>query len=281
MIVDCSCPRANHQHGTYLGFKVDGCRCAFCVRAHRIETKRTRYRTAAGTHSYTDARAARHHVRYLLAHGLTVSQIEHRSGVNRTSIRVLIGDFPNRPQSKRITRKTETALLAVTATRVGPETSGLVDPTGTRRRLQALVALGHQRKNIAGRLGWSSRTFYEIVRNDRPVLAATRAAVIDLYDELSMTLPAPGPGATRARNSAAAQGWLPPLAWDDDLIDDPSYQPTLSGGPDRRDLLEDYQWLIDAGESHDAACRTLGVTTSAIDQARKRAQARHDDRSAA
>jgi hypothetical protein len=55
----------------------------------------------------------------------------------------------------------------------------------------------------------------------------TAGQVARVYDELAMT---PGPS-TRARDAAARRGWVPPLAWDDDEIDDPQARPAR--GPRR------------------------------------------------
>jgi hypothetical protein len=223
----CRHPRARHQHGTYLAHAKDGCHCPPCEAAARRHGKQGAYRTATGTSSYVAADRAREHVTALLA-TLTVGQIEERSGVHRTAIRVLIGDFPGRAASKRITRRTEAALIAVRATRLGSETKGLVDATGTIRRLRALVALGWPRAHLERRLGFSSRTAWLLTaarRTQDQVTVSTREAVRSLYDELSLEVPSPSRATTRARNLAAEHGWPPPLAWDDDVIDEPAGRP--------------------------------------------------------
>lgn len=224
----CLHPRANHQHGTYLAFSKDHCHCDACRRAARREFKRTTYRTKTGTHSYVDAGQARHHVSKLLR-SITVSQIEQRSNVHRTAIRVLLGDVPNRPQSKRITRTTEHALMAVTADICGSEESGLVDRSGTRRRMQALAAIGWPVGRVVRHLGMSTRTGWALVRDElsAPVTVATRSAVSQIYDDLSMKTPQDRQ-ATRSRRLAAQRGWLPPLAWDDETIDDPCAHPATN-----------------------------------------------------
>jgi hypothetical protein len=216
-----------------MAYLKDGCNCAPCVIAGRRNRKAGEYRTVTGTHSHVPADRAREHVHGLLE-VLTVGQVQRRSGVDRTAIRVLIGGFPARPASKRITRTTEAALLAVQAVHVGPETGGLVDGTGTRRRLRALVALGWPARHLGDRLGFSSRTNWYLTSPDivdaAPVRASTRDAVRGLYDELSFTLPPPSRFATRARNLATARGWRPPLAWDDETIDDPRVRPNRGTG---------------------------------------------------
>ena len=278
MRIDCTHPRANHQHGTYLAYVKDACRCDPCREAGRIGSKTTHYKTVTGTHSYVDAELARTHTRRLLE-VLTVSQIEQRSGVHRTAIRILVGDWPGTAPSKRISRKTHTALMGVRAERVGQETSGLVDPAGTVRRLRALIALGWDARYIGRRLGMSSCTVPRLTHDETTlVLVSTRDAVRALYDELSLTLPPEGRTRTMAQNRARRAGWAPPLAWDDDTIDDPSAAPE---GHDRRDgkfryrddVLEDFEdtrWEHQ-GDVRAAALR-LGMTHSGLSQVLFRAR---------
>lgn len=231
---DCAHPRVAHRHGTYLAYQRDGCRCDPCRLAGSRAAKLSAYRTATGTHSYVDAARARAHVTLLLR-TLTVGQVEARSGLDRTAVRLLIGGLPGRPASRRIKRATEAALLAVRGDRVGPEAHGLVDRAGTQRRLRALVALGWTARHLATRLRMSSRTMHQLLADDPArVRASTRARVAALHDELAMTLPPPSRGTTRARRIAARRGWAPPLAWDDDTIDDPAACPS----PIRADWLD-------------------------------------------
>jgi len=270
----CLHPRADHQHGTALAYLKDGCRCAPCRAAGSRDAKETAHRTHTGTHTYVPADRARAHVLALLE-TLTVGQIERRSGVDRTSIRVLIGDFPGRPQSKRITRATEAGLLGVRATTVGPETSGLVDPTGTRRRLRALVALGWTARELTRRLGFSTRTTWVLLHEEAaPVNASTRAAVVALYDELAMKTPAPSRGTTRARNVAATHGWVPPLAWDDDEIDDPAATPDTGGREKLRGTrTENARWLVEQGETVETIADRWGVAVGYVEGLLRKADA--------
>lgn len=219
-------PRANHQHGTYLAYQKDRCRCGPCTVAYSRKRKQIAWRAHTGTHTYVGASRARAHVEGLLT-VLTISQVEARSGVNRRCIRLLVGAIEGEPATKRITRKTEAGLLAVRAERVGDETHGLVDPTGTQRRMRALYALGWTQRRMVQMAGMSSRTVNELlIRDDYPDLnVVTRAKVRDLYDRLSLATPPQYGQATYARRLAAERGWAPPLAWDDDTIDDPAAEP--------------------------------------------------------
>lgn len=223
----CTHPRAKHEHGTYLSFARDHCKGEACRRAARKHAKVSAYRTATGTSSYIDAEPARAHVLTLRDH-LTIGQIEARSGVHRTAIRVLIGDWPGRPASKRVTRATEAALLAVSPVAIAGEAHCLVNATGTRRRLQALAALGWPVQTLNLRLGCSSRTTFLIMRRSRKarmVTASTRDAVAALYAKLSVAPPPPSRQTSRVRRHAFERGWAPPVAWDEEQIDDPRAYP--------------------------------------------------------
>ncbi|MCB2413672.1 hypothetical protein LGT39_12535 [Demequina sp. TTPB684] len=224
----CPHPRAKHFHGTYLAAQRDGCRCAPCLAAVRRHAKLTSYRTATGTHSYVDAEPVREHV-LRLRESLTVGQIESRSGIHRTSIRMLVGDWPGKPASKRVTRTTASALLAVEAVAIADDTDCLVHVVGTRRRLQALVALGWPARVLQARLGASSSTVSHLLnprRNKtRWVRASTRASVVALYAELSSTPPPPSRQASVARRLAFDRKWAPPAAWDEDDLDNPAAKP--------------------------------------------------------
>lgn len=279
MKVDCFHPRARHQHGTQLAYKKDECRCDPCREAYRVYGKRVHYRTLTGTHTYVDAALARAHVRRLLT-VLTVGQVEQRSGVNRTSIRLLVGDWPGKAPSKRIARSTHTALMAVRPERVGQETSGLVDPVGTTRRLRALIALGWDSRYLGTRLGMSNCTIPRITHDEVTlILVSTREAVRALYDELALTIPPEGRVRTMSRGRARRAGWAPPLAWDDDSIDDPAATPAEYERHDvnvryREDVLEDFE---DTRWEHQgdvcAAAVRLGMSHESLSRALFRANA--------
>lgn len=104
-------------------------------------------------------------------------------------------------------------------------TAGLVDKTGTDRRIQGLLAIGWRHSDISERLArhLGRRAYSDLILKHpgRSVFAATAAAVAAVYDELSMTL---GPS-QRNRNRARKAGYLPPLSWDDDQLDDPAAAP--------------------------------------------------------
>lgn len=95
-----------------------------------------------------------------------------------------------------------------------------IDATGTRRRLQALARIGHPYQAIADELG-VVRSCVQQWTSNRRVTRVTAARVVELYEAWSMR---PGPS-SKSRARAEAAGWPPPLAWDDDSIDDPAARP--------------------------------------------------------
>ena len=71
-----------------------------------------------------------------------------------------------------------------------------------------------------------------------------------------------GPGAERARSTAKRKGWAPPMAWDDDTIDDPQAKPVglrtrkARKAIDREELL----WLVDQADDLNDLARALNTS---------------------
>lgn len=116
---------------------------------------------------------------------------------------------------------------AVLALRVGldrvPDVA-LVSSAGTRRRLEGLAALGWPLSMLDDLLGLPANTLAQW-RRRRRVTAAHARLVRAIFDDLSMQ---PGPSRI-ARRRARSAGWLPPLAWDDEDLDNPRARPMLEG----------------------------------------------------
>lgn len=213
------------EHGTNARYHIDGCRCGPC-RAAAVEHERHRRRMIAygRWQPYVDAQPARDHVLALRAAGMGPKRIAEVSGVPHGSLAKLIYGDKRRGMepSKRIRPETAAKILAVE-----PDLypGGIVDGIGVRRRLRALVALGYSQSHLARRLGVEPTNFYRLIHGKpgRGVSEANRKATGALYDELAMKLP-PERGAVRARAAAARHGWVPPLALDDDRLDDPTYK---------------------------------------------------------
>lgn len=96
--------------------------------------------------------------------------------------------------------------------RINPQVSAV----GTRRRLQALMAIGWDQHSLAVEVGVTNTRISNLVRGINPeVTWHTVARVTRVYDRLSMTAREGTKAARYARTVARRQGWPPPLAWDD------------------------------------------------------------------
>lgn len=97
-----------------------------------------------------------------------------------------------------------------------------VDAAGTRRRIQALAAIGWPARELGQRLGVTAQAV-SLFTTRATVYGATAAKVAALYEELWNQ---PGPSNV-TRKRAEKSRWPQPLELDDDRIDDPTYQPQL------------------------------------------------------
>lgn len=278
----CQHPRANHQHGTRVRYKMDRCRCTPCRDAQKAYMRdRSRQAAYGRWQPYVDAEPARRHVRDLMDAGLGWKQVAERSGVGTGCLSKLLWGSPTRgaAPSRRIRPATADALLAVRPDRVAAGQN--VDPTGTHRRLQALVAAGWSQAQLANRLGMLRSNFGRMI-GSRTVLASTRDAVAALYERIAYAAPPAGnhherQAASRARNYAAARGWPPPAAWFAVDIDDPAAVPDVEGvrtvtrrGRPVEDVVEDAADLARAGVLWEVACTRLGMSQDAVDNALRR-----------
>jgi hypothetical protein len=179
--------------------------------------------------SYVDAEPVREHVRQLMSGGLSRRRIAVLADVTDTTITRLLYGQGDRPPTREIRTGSARAILGV---RADPDVLGptaRVDATGTRRRLQALMALGWSRTRLAEELGGHRDVVSRYMIRDQ-VTTATVRAVRALYDRLWDTTPPEEDqwdvsAAVAARRTAARNGWVPPMAWDDDTIDDPAAEP--------------------------------------------------------
>ena len=173
----------------------------------RLERGRGLYRTVS-------ADTVREHLRDLLRGEASLRGIAEVSGVPTSVVaRISSGQQPT------VTRRVSSALMKITPhdLTARPNAAGFVPKVGAVRRIRALQAIGHCARDIADATTLTEREVYLVVNQaGRWITQARWEAVAQAYDRLSMT-----PGhSVKARSIAAAAGYPPPLAWDDDAIDD-------------------------------------------------------------
>lgn len=256
------------MHGTVAAYQNNDCRCEPCRKAYSRYMKRLRLDHVRGKPRTVDPSPARDHVAALRAQGMSLAEIAVAAGYTaQETLRISLA----RPL---IRRGTLDRVLAVTF----DGDNGLMDATGTCRRLQALATLGWPAHEITSRTG-VERTHLGCIRSGKQARTRGRiaTAVKAVYDEL---WDKPGPSeATRV--TARGNDWAPPLAWDDDTIDDPSVRARgrrQAGHRDATELLEDY---LDTWDEHlgdvVAAAGRLAVKPQALARALYRARARGVD----
>lgn len=196
----------------------------------------------------------RDHLRDLTRHGITVATISAVTGVAKTTIINI-----NTGRLTRVQAGTAHALQTATwaaCHRAAPHHQSKQPATGTTRRLQALAYIGWNTWAIARETGIDNSTIYRHQHGWFPRITATHAkAITDFYDRAWGT-PPPAPThyhrghITLARKQARDNGWVGPLAWDDDTIDNPHATPhTDAYAIDHRRaegaaFIEDLEFLV-------------------------------------
>ncbi len=176
--------------------------CPPCRAAHCADVKRKLHQPRR-----VDPAAARAHIDALVACGMTAVGVATRAGITHDTVNNI-----RYGHTATVHRRIADAILAIE-----PEidATALIDPTGTFRRIRALMALGYRHDDLHGHSG--IRTSVLLYQREW-VTARTAERVTAMYDALCMT---PGPS-SMAHGRAAKLGYIPPLGWNDDDIDDPA-----------------------------------------------------------
>jgi hypothetical protein len=227
---DCTHPRARHVHGTRVAYVKDRCRCTDCTAANTAAGRAVhRAQTFGRWRPFVDAAPVREHIRALRAAGIGVEQIAMLADVSTSHVRELADSGRDgNPGIRRVRPETAHQVLRIRADQANRAPRSHVDATGTRRRLQALIAVGWPHGQLAARLGRSPANLRRSMLSDS-VTAQTARDVSALYEKLWNLRPPQSTddqraAADAARAFAAERGWLPPLAWDDiDTDPDPRH----------------------------------------------------------
>lgn len=205
------------NHETVSGWCVrKGCRRPECLERRRRYVNRTRKLQRLGRSRTVSALPSRARVRSWLRQGYSYRQMAVASGVEPNNLRKIA-------DPGRAWVRATTALAILSAELHGPP-MGEVPATGTVRRVRSLVRDGHSREELAPAIAVAagvqvSDKWLTDVLNERlrTTSAAKARAVETLFDALALH-----PGrSSRAREYGRRQGWCRPLAWDDEVLDDP------------------------------------------------------------
>ena len=258
-------------HGSLSRYRFHGCRCELCANESASYLRNRRLAIAAGTwQPYADAEPVRQHILRLHEAGFTNNRIAELAGLTSVwTVQTFLTPRGRRPRKHRSSHETAARILAIQ-----PEdaTPGMVDSTGTRRRIQALIAAGWPLASVARTAGHHTSNMAGILR--RPLIRRTTAAdFAAAYEALSCRAPARA-GVTkqamaRSRNRAAVHKWPPPRYWVKfpDAIDDPHFTPEY-GMTKPQLLAEEAVWMVTvAGVPRTEAAARLGLTFGEADDA--------------
>ncbi|KGH46833.1 hypothetical protein IN07_10365 [Modestobacter caceresii] len=233
---ECAHAGRPHVHGTRAAYVKDRCRCTACTAANTTASRlANRERSYGRWQPYVDARPVQEHIAALRAAGIGVERIAHLADMALSHVRELADPgFNSETGARRVRPTTAARILSIDIDDANRASHSRVHATGTRRRLQALIATGWAPELLAAQLGRRPNSLERSMVSPS-VTARTAQDVAKLYERLENTPPPRATGeqraaASAARAHAAAQGWQPPLAWDD-IDTDPAPQPTVSTPP--------------------------------------------------
>jgi hypothetical protein len=157
---------------------------------------------------------------------------------------------------------------------------------GAQRRIRALMARAWSPEAIEHAAGLPAADARRVLADHRDISPELAAAVARAYDQLWDTELPRGTAAERAAADAHQEhaercGWPPPMAYDDDTIDQPDGDPAPGWKRTGRttipaaDLAEDARWVREHGGYRHASLAEvavrLGVSRAALDKALERA----------
>lgn len=249
------------------------CRRPDCVERYNVWKQNRLAAIADGTwQPFIDATPVREHLLTLYAAGLTEHRVSVLTGIDWNTICLYTRpDIKHgRGMIRRTTPETQAKILAV---RPEPSMPGRVDPTGTRRRIQALSAIGWPLKELGPHIGIKPENVRRVLKRGKQVYGTTAQATVDAYNQLCNSRPrrygVSDIGIARALRNAKVHGWAPPKYWDQHpgAIDDPHFEPMYR--LTRREIVaQDANWIMTTvGLDRQGTADRLGVDKSYIDHA--------------
>lgn len=238
-----------------------GCRNEPCTLANRRYNAQIQVDLNRGIRRRIDATQTRVWIHRLIAHGWSRAQIASASGIPVGTVSRIAGSV------QKTSRRNAAAIQSI---RLAPPRTGMIDATGTRRRIRALMVLGHRLVDIQEASGVDRCTAQSHAAGRRTTIHADLARQIaGAYRNLMLT-----PGTSdRTRGLAAARGWHGPLAWED--IDDPACEPEIDerpADPGRPEQIDDerVRLLVRDGHSNSQIAIRLGCSKRAVERSRNR-----------
>ncbi|GAA0200286.1 hypothetical protein GCM10009526_23670 [Glutamicibacter creatinolyticus] len=274
----CDCPQVTHEHGDLTMYLRHACRCAECKEATRQYSQ-----------SYTNLkrlgkfRNRKHPVNPVrdrlleLRDEIGLSYTSQLTGISRRTLDGIIdGKLNNGNPRRSVSEPTyrKIMFLQVPPYMERPDNQ-LVPAAGTIRRIQALMACGYSAKHLGRVLGVTGRRV-SLYFEQPTVKAGTARTIRDVYEKYWNVPPAASSyyergGITRTLNAARRNGWKPPMFWDDDRIDDPTYTPVVPEIGDRRAVnrqlfIQEVEHLASMGDRLEAIAQRFDMSPGAVEK---------------
>lgn len=178
---------------------------------------------------FVDAEPVRAHLKKIMDAGMPIWAVcKHLGLPHESSLQHVLYGRGDYGPGQMIRRETAELVLPYWPSLQDFPDTARIDPTGTRRRVQALAVLGWSRAQMARKIGMAEDAFKRACHKER-VTARLARQVAALYDAWWNQMPedhgVSRNAAARVRADAARSGFHGPLAWDDDTIDDPMAVP--------------------------------------------------------
>jgi hypothetical protein len=231
--------------------------CRNCYQLRRVRD--TAYGRWESTH--VDPVPVQQRIAELKSFGLGYRRVAELAGLPIRTVRELDG---RRPRAF-VTKVTADAILAVQLPQTAAELAAdgaFIPATGSTRRLQALTTAGYTGRQLCAEIRGNQTSLKRLVSGRQTVITAAKARdIAAAFTRLQMT---PGPS-TRARLRGQRNGWPPPLAWDEDTIDDPAAQPDT--GQTRKPTFADrYTDAREIGLTDEQAAQRLGIKLDSLER---------------
>lgn len=166
------------------------------------------------------------HIDHLRTAGFGYRRIANLAGVGFTTVREIA--HPRTPR-RFVSGPIAAKLLAITT----DDRPARMNPAGSCRRIQALIALGYTENVIADACGISQPNLWKYTANRASWVRPETFDRIDaVFRDLALQPMPQGWVAERARRRATRRGWVVPLAWDERAIDDPHARPVPAAALD-------------------------------------------------
>lgn len=248
------------------------CRLPECTARYTAWQQNRLAAIAAGTwQPFIDATPVREHLHKLYASGFTPQRVSVLTGIDWNTVRLYTHSAPRQGRG-RIRQTTPDTAAKILAIPVETVLTGRVDPIGTRRRIQALSAIGWPLKELGPHLGLKPDNVRRILARGQKVYGTTAQNAVAAYDTLRTSRPrrhgVSDIGIARALRNARQHKWAPPKYWDQfpGAIDDPHFVPEY--GKTRLQVLgEEAHWLAQGGLDRGLIAERLGVDRSYVDKA--------------